>query len=398
MVNRKESVLDLAILGGTPAFEDALHVGKPGFVDRDLFLQKVNAILDREWYTNRGPVLREFEAEVASLTGVKHCIAVCNGTKALEIIIRALGLTGEVIVPAFTFVATAHALFWQGVVPVFCDIEPNSHQIDVNKIEKLITPKTSAILAVHLWGNACDIDALEKLAAKHKLRLVFDASHSFGSTYRGRTIGAFGDAEAVSFHATKMIQAFEGGAILTNNDSLAEKARLMTNFGFVDFDEVSCIGTNGKLSEIHAAMGLTCLKHLQFILECYKQRHETYQKLLDGIPGLRLVSPEVGGNCQYVVVEITHELSNARDLLCQTLQKERVIARRYFYPGCHNMAPYSNFPKSPNVPVTDNVASKVLVLPSGPSVTTTDVEIVVSIIALAMHGIERISGVLEEVQ
>ena len=395
MGNRKESIQDLAILGGSPAFANALHVGKPRLVDRDLFLQKVNGILDREWYTNSGPVLREFEEEVALRASVKHCIAVCNGTKALEITIRALGLTGEVIVPAFTFVATAHALYWQGVVPVFCDIEPDAHQIDVERIEKLITPRTSAILAVHLWGNACDIDELEKLAEKHNLRLVFDASHSFGTTYKGRTVGTFGDAEAVSFHATKMIQTFEGGAILTNSDSLAEKSRLMTNFGFVDYDEVGCIGTNGKLSEIHAAMGLTCLKHLQPILESYKQRHECYQELLKDIPRIRLVPHKPGGNHQYVVIEITHDLPKARDLLCRVLQEEGVIARRYFYPGCHNMAPYNSFPTSPDVPITDEIASKVVVLPSGPSVTNSDVEGIAAIIVLAMRDIERLSKNLE---
>jgi len=392
---RKESIQGLAILGGTPAFENALHVGKPSLADRDFFLLKVNAILDRQWYTNSGPELREFEEAVASFTGVRHCISVCNGTKALEIAIRALGLTGEVIVPAFTFVATVHALYWQGIVPVFCDIERNAHQIDVEKIEKLITPRTSAILAVHLWGNACDIDALEQLAEKHKLRLVFDASHSFGATYNGRSIGRFGDAEAVSFHATKMIQTFEGGAILTNNDELANRARTMTNFGFVDYDEVSYIGTNGKLSEIHAAMGLACLKYLQPTMESYKQRYECYRDCLGGVHGLRMLPRKPGGNYQYVVFEVTHDLPNARDLLCKVLKEEGVIARRYFYPGCHNMAPYNSFPASPDVPVTDEVASKVVVLPSGPSVTNSDIETIASIIILAMQNMERIANNLK---
>jgi dTDP-4-amino-4,6-dideoxygalactose transaminase len=317
----KLSLSDLAYFGGTPTFPEPLHVGKPYLYDRTYFLDEVENILDSRYYTNGGPVLSRFEDSVASLTGVKHCVAVCNGTKALEISARALNLTGEVIIPAFTFIATAHALYWQGIKPVFCDIEADTHQIDTSKIESLITPSTTGILAVHLWGSPCNVDALENIAKTHNLKLLFDASHSFGTTYKNRAVGGFGNAEAVSFHATKLVNTFEGGAILTNDDSLAERARLLTNFGFTDYDKVSSIGTNGKLSEIHAAMGLACLRRIELILSANNQRYMLYKKLLKNVDGVRLVTQLSGSNHQYTVIEVTTDIPNARDILYSVLQK-----------------------------------------------------------------------------
>ena len=171
-------------------------------------------MLDNRWLTNNGPFVREFEGQVARLAGVKHCIATCNGTVALEIAIRAAGLSGEVIVPSFTFIATAHALQWQEITPVFADIDPQTHHLDPRCVEKMITPRTTGIVAVHLWGAPCDIESLSAIASKHGLKLLFDAAHAFGSSYKGRAIGSFGQGEVFSFHATKFINTLEGGRSL----------------------------------------------------------------------------------------------------------------------------------------------------------------------------------------
>ncbi|TAM01379.1 MAG: aminotransferase class I/II-fold pyridoxal phosphate-dependent enzyme, partial [Pusillimonas sp.] len=206
------SEADLAINGAPPAFEKPLHVGRPNIGNREAFLQRVNQILDNQWLTNNGPMVQEFERRIAAHLGVKHCIAMCNGTVALEIAIRALGLEGEVIVPSWTFVATAHALYWQGITPVFADIDPTTHNLDPAAVRRMITPRTTGIIGVHLWGRAAPIDELQTIADEHGLKLLFDAAHAFGSTYKGQTIGRFGACEVLSFHATKSFNTFEGGA------------------------------------------------------------------------------------------------------------------------------------------------------------------------------------------
>src|SRR6266705_51157 len=234
----KDSVENLAIFGGLPAFVEKLHVGRPNIGDRDRLMKRIGNVLDSRWLTNGGPCAQEFEHRIADLVGVKHCIAICNATVALEIAIRALNLSGEVIVPSFTFVATAHALQWQQITPVFCDIDPLTHNINPRKIEHLITPRTSGILAVHLWGRPCAIEELQAIADANGLALLFDAAHAFGCTYGTRKIGGFGRAEVLSFHATKFISAGEGGAVMTNDAALAERMQLMKNFGFAGYDNV----------------------------------------------------------------------------------------------------------------------------------------------------------------
>ena len=213
----KRNLTDLAAFGGAPAFQDPLHVGRPNIGNRARLLERIEDLLSRKWLTNNGPYVQEFENHICEITGAKHCIAMCNGTIALELAIRALELSGEVIVPSFTFIATAHALQWQQITPVFCDINPQSHTIDPNRVEELITPRTSGIIGVHLWGRACDADALEEIAERRNLRLIFDAAHAFACSSGGRMIGNFGEAEVFSFHATKFLNASEGGAVVTNN-------------------------------------------------------------------------------------------------------------------------------------------------------------------------------------
>ncbi len=269
-------------------------------------MERIQRILDSCWLTNHGPYVQEFEMQVAKLVGAKHCIAVCNATIALEILIRAAGLKGEVIVPSFTFIATAHALQWQEIKPVFCDIDPNTHNIDPHQIAQKITPRTSAIIGVHVWGRPCDVDGLQELARRNSLTLLFDAAHAFGCSYKNRMIGNFGLAEVFSFHATKFFNTFEGGAVITNDDDLAEKIRLMKNFGFAGYDNVIHIGTNGKMSEISAAMGLTGLEFLDEFIEVNYRNYRCYLKMLADIPGLHMISYDETekNNYQYIIVEL----------------------------------------------------------------------------------------------
>ena len=280
-----KSINDLAIKGAPPAFSVPLHVGRPNVGNRDALMRRINDMLDRRWFSNHGPFVQEFERKVETLLGVKHCIAICNGTVALEIATRALDFKGEVIVPSFTFIATAHALQWQEITPVFADIDPKTHNLDPASVEKMITPRTTGIMGVHLWGRPCDTAGLQAIADKHGLKLMFDASHAFACSHQGRMIGNFGECEVFSFHATKFFNTFEGGAVVTNNDELAEKIRLMKNFGFSGYDNVIYNGTNGKMTEVCAAMGLTGLESLDEFIKINRRNYHSYRDVLKDVPG-----------------------------------------------------------------------------------------------------------------
>lgn len=374
----KKRVQDLARFGGTPLFDAELPVGRPNIGDRGRLLARFNDMLDRRWLTNQGPMVQEFESALAAFAGVPHCVAVCNATIALELAIRVLGLRGEVIVPSFTFVATAHALAWQGITPVFCDIDPATHNISPEQVERLITPRTTGILGVHLWGRACDVSALQAIAERRGLRLLFDAAHALGCTYSGTTIGGFGDAEVLSFHATKVVNSFEGGAILTRDAAIAQRLRLMRNFGFSGYDKVESIGTNGKMSEACAVMGLTSLESYDHFVEINRGHYELYRAELAGVPGLRVMTygPE-RSNYHYVIVEIDEaEAGISRDRVQEILWAERVLARRYFYPGCHRMEPYRTAAAAPRLAETERLCERVMALPTGTSLAADDVRLV----------------------
>jgi dTDP-4-amino-4,6-dideoxygalactose transaminase len=388
----KKSLGDLAIFGGHPAFAETLHVGRPNVGSKELVLERISDLLDRRWLTNAGPLVRDFEARLAEYLGVRHCVAMCNATVALEIAIRALGMKGEVIVPSFTFVATAHALQWQEITPVFCDIDPRTHTIDPTRVEAMLTPRTSGIIGVHTWGRACDVEALSDIARRHGLRLMFDAAHALGCSARGRRIGSFGQAEVFSFHATKVLNTFEGGAVATNDDNLAAKMRLMKNFGFAGYDEVSYIGTNGKMSEPAAAMGLVGLDSLPGFIAHNRRNHEAYRAGLETVPGIDILPPPAGedSNFHYVVAEIDREAAEIdRDELVELLWAERVLARKYFWPGCHRMEPYRSYYPHARLLLshTEEVAARVVVLPTGTAVSVGQVDELCALLRFAVaHG------------
>ncbi len=377
----------LALLGGPTTFVAALHVGRPNIGDRARFAQRIEVMLDRRWLTNNGAYVRELESRLAGVLGVRHCIAVCNGTTALQIMAKACGLGGEVIMPSFTFVATAHALEWQGVTPVFCDIDPATHNIDPTKVEELITSETSAILGVHVWGRSCDVEALERVAVRHGLSLCFDAAHAFACSSAGRMIGGGGVAEAFSFHATKFFNTLEGGAITTNNDEVAARCRRMRDFGFTGVDRVESLGINGKMNEASAAMGLTNLEALQTFIDANERNHRLYRFGLEGIPGLTLAQYPQGERCnfQYVVMEVDETACGlSRDELQAVLRAENVLARRYFFPGCHRMPPYRDRVLRAPLPETERLAGRTLALPTGTAVSAQDIAAVCRVIRLAL--------------
>lgn len=394
-IKSKNLVSDLAIFGGKPEFSNKLHVGRPHVGNRQELLDRINVILDRYCFTNDGPYVKEFEKNICDFLGVKHCIATCNGTQAMMIAIKALELSGEVITPSFTFIAAPHSLSWLGIKPVFCDIDLHNHTLDPSKIIGKITSETSAIIPVHLWGIPCDTDSLKEISRSYDLKLIYDAAHAFGSSCNGTLIGNFGDAEIFSFHATKFINSFEGGAITTNNDELASKAKLYRNFGFEDLDKSTHIGINAKMTEVCAAMGITSLESLYDLVSINHSNYLHYKDQFNGLPGIKILEyPEYEKcNYQYVVIEIDEELTVlTRDDIKDILWAENILARRYFYPGCHMMECYKSDPllKSTDLPNTEKIAGKVLCLPTGISIRIDDITKICDIIKFTIDHAHEI--------
>jgi dTDP-4-amino-4,6-dideoxygalactose transaminase len=401
MLDNNCNEIDLAIFTKKPFFDTPLHVGRPNIGNREIFITRVNEMLDRNWLSNNGPFVLQFEAHLANYLQVKHCIVTCNATIALEIVIRAAGLTGEVLVPSFTFIASAHALKWQEITPVFCDVDLNTHCLDADKIESMITPKTTGILGVHTWGRPCAIEQLTDIAKRHNLKLIFDAAHAFGCAHNGKMIGGFGLAEVFSFHATKFFNTFEGGAITTNDDELAAKIRLMKNFGFAGYDNVIYIGTNGKMTEVSAAMGLTNLESIDNFINININNYQLYHQHLSDIPGVKVIQFDSDDklNYQYVVLEIDENVTGlSRDKIVQCLHAENVLARKYFYPGCHNMEPYhTTQPDSYlHLPETEKLCNRVLLLPTGTFVSESDIRNICKIINLAISHSNQINTILNK--
>lgn len=384
------SKADLAVNGAPPAFDQTLHVGRPNVGDREAFLQRVGQILDNQWLTNNGPMVQEFERRTAEYLGVKHCVAMCNGTIALEIAVRALGLTGEVIVPSWTFVATAHSLYWQGITPVFADIDAATHNLDPEAVRRMITPRTTGIIGVHLWGRAAPVEALQAIADEHGLKLMFDAAHAFGSTHRGQSIGRFGKCEVFSFHATKAFNTMEGGAVTTDDDELAETMRLMRNFGFKGYDNVIHPGTNGKMIEVCAAMGLANFDAFEDIIAVNTRNHHAYREALAGIPGISLLGFDPGerNSHHYVVLEVGEDCPATRNEIIAALHAENILARKYFWPGSHRMQPYRDlFPHAGlMLGQTEAVAEKVIVLPNGTKLPDGAIEVIVALCRTMVKG------------
>lgn len=377
----------LAIFSGNPAFKNPLYVGSP-IVEEEVkknYFKYMKQVFARNCFTNDGPLVRKLEKKIADIHRVKYCVAVCNATLAEILVLKALELQGEAILPAFTFIATAHACLWQGLEPIFCDIDPDNLTIDVRRAESLINKKTSVIIGVHVFGNVCEAEKLNKLARNYGLKLIYDAAHAFRCYFGNKPIGNFGDAEIISFHATKFFSTFEGGAVLTNDSKLDERLRHLRNFGFTGYDRVEFLGINAKMSESSAAMGLASLESIRSRINRLKENHLAYRKNLAAIPGITVVPVGAKGksNYQFCALLVDHKrFGVSRDLLYEILWKENVFARRYFYPGCHRMEPYrSLWPNAyRRLPVTEDISKRILCLPTNLKNPQKDIPLIVEII------------------
>jgi len=341
---------------------------RPMRIDTKDFYCRAERIFEACWFSNGGENVVELERSIAELHHVKHCIAVCNGTVGLQLALKGLALAGEVITTPFSFIATAHAIKWIGLTPVFCDIDPKTLTISPERIAEKITDRTSAILGVHVFGQTCDVDAIDKIAKNNGLKVVYDAAHGFKTSYRGVSIGNFGEAEVLSFHATKLFHTFEGGAILTNNDELANKIRSLKNFGFTGMDQVDHLGTNGKMNEMSAAFGISLLPYVDRAVSSYKEINSNYRRLLGDIEGLSFfdVTDDVSSNGQYIPIFIDEEkFGMSRDQLWTSMWEKGIQTRRYFYPALNMCEPYcSDIDElADSCPVTKKISESVLCLP-----------------------------------
>jgi dTDP-4-amino-4,6-dideoxyglucose len=383
----KREITDLALFGGREAFIRPVHTNQPSAFDRSRLFDRMNWAFDNQWLSNGGPLVREFEDRIAELAGVRNCVATCNATTGLQLLVRAADLSGEVIVPSLTFAATAHAVRWLGLEPVFCDIDPDTGCVDADLVAEAITPRTSAIIGVHLWGRPCAVDRLEKLAADHGIPAFFDAAHAIGCTSEGRAIGRFGAAEVFSFHATKVVSAFEGGAIVTDDDEFADRIRALHNFGkgLTTISEAG--GTNGKMSEPAAAMGLTSLDALDTLIDNNRAAYEAYRDELSDVDGLAFFEydPEERNNFQYVILEVDEATTGLeRDLLLDVLHAENVMALLPIgSPAVHQLEPYRSGP-AVSLPHTERLVARVVSLPGGTTVSREEIRRICSIIRFAV--------------
>ncbi|MCF3122736.1 aminotransferase class I/II-fold pyridoxal phosphate-dependent enzyme [Streptomyces arenae] len=377
---------DLAIFGGVHAFLRPLYVGSPNAVDRDRLFDRLDWALDNQWLSNSGPLAVEFEARTAELAGVRHSVATCNATVALQMLCHALELSGEVIMPSLTFAATAHAARWVGLDPVFVDVDPRTGQLDPALVAEAVGPLTSAILGVHLWGRTCPAPELEKVALDHGLPLFFDAAHAIGCTLDGRPVAAFGSASVFSFHPTKVVAGFEGGAIVTDDDGLAGRLRSLRNFGMGPGAASAAGGTNGKMSEAAAAMALTSLDGFERAVAHNRSNFEAYAAGLDGVAGVRLVPHDASEarNYQYVIIEIDETVTGVdRDLVLAILRAEHIMAKPYFSPACHELEPYRSG-RAFRLPHTERLARRVLALPTGTAVSRESIRRICDVLRLVV--------------
>jgi dTDP-4-amino-4,6-dideoxygalactose transaminase len=372
---------DLAILGAAPAFLTSMPVGQLDFPDWDDYEETFRSIFERQYYTNQGPLVNLLEERLAARLQVRHAICVTNATIGLSMVAEALAVGPRVIIPAFTFIATAQSLLWGGRMPIFCDVDLQSHHLDVVHLERLLKEGADAILAVNLWGGACNVEEIEVLSRKYGVPLYFDSAQAFGSTVGGRPIGGFGEAEVFSFHATKMMSTTEGGCITTNQDDLAERLRnIRSSYGVREVVNVDRTA-NGRMSEAQAAIGLLSLDVADSRITRNRALHDAYKVQLGALPGIKILDPQNvdSSNYQYFICEIDEqEFGLSRDELHLALHAENIVARRYFTPGIHRIPPFSAMLSSSDevVPMTDMLCSRVLQLPLGARLGQVDVNLV----------------------
>jgi len=361
-----------------------IYVTQPFLPPLSEFIPYLEDIWETKWLTNAGPFHEKFEEALVNYLGVPQLALFTNGTIALVTALQTLRITGEVITTPFSFVATTHSLFWNGITPVFVDIDPENFNIDSEKIEAAITPRTSAILAVHCYGNPCDVDRIEHIADTYGLKIIYDAAHAFAVKYRGKSLLNHGDLSILSFHATKVFNTFEGGAIVCSDAKTKQRISYLKNFGFADEVTVMAPGINGKMNEIQAAFGLLQLKYVQEAIKLRCNIDKIYRHSLVDIPGIDCLHEPVNTerNYAYFPILVSEDYSLSRDGLYEKFREENIYVRRYFYPLISDMPMYRGLPSAVagNLPNAKKVASQVLCLPIYPALTCNDQNQVIELI------------------
>jgi dTDP-4-amino-4,6-dideoxygalactose transaminase len=362
-----------------------IYVTQPSLPPLDEFIPYLEKIWESKWLTNDGQFHKRFERELCEYLDVRYCNLFTNGTLALIVALQSLRITGEVITTPYSFVATTHALHWNGIKPVFCDIEESSFNIDPGKIEALITPRTTAILPVHIYGNPCNMEKIEEIANIYGLKVIYDAAHAFGVKKDGRTVLDGGDLTVLSFHATKVFTTFEGGAIIARDEKMKKRIDFLRNFGFAGEVTVVGPGINAKMNEFQAALGVLQLKRIEEDIRKRKEITEIYRAGLNEIKGIKIFSdiPDVSHNYSYFPILIDERVyGKSRDEVYELLKKNDIYTRRYFYPLISHFPTYRSLDSAhpENLPISEKISRQVLCLPIYPDIGIGTVEKIVSII------------------
>jgi len=352
-----------------------IPITKPFLPDFEEYEALLKGIWERNWLTNNGPLVLELEEELRKYLGLEHLLYVTNGTIAIQLGLKALGIKGEVITTPFSYVATTSSIVWEGCQPVFADIDPETLNIDPVRIESVISPRTEAILATHCFGNPCDIEAIENIAKKHGLKVIYDAAHGFGTNYKGKSIFDFGDVATTSFHATKLFHTIEGGAVFFKSKELMDVVGRMRNFGHDGFDKFRGVGINGKNSEFHAAMGLVNLKYMTQILDGRKIQSSNYDNGLNW-SRLRKIKIQPGTEYNHAYYPIIFENEAELIKVKRALEEREIYTRRYFYPSLNTL----HYIENQRTPVSEDIASRILCLPLYYDLTESDQERICAII------------------
>jgi len=366
-------------------FDKPIYVTRPLLPPLEELSKSLQDVWDAQWLANNGAKHKELESKLRDYLKVPRLSLFNNGTIALLVAIKALELTGEVITTPFTFAATAHSISWMGLEPVFVDIDPVTMCIDPNRIEEAITPRTSAIMPVHVFGTPSDVEVIAEIANRYDLKIIYDAAHAFGTELNGTGIGNFGDITMYSFHATKLFNSAEGGALACKNEEMKKKIDLLKNFGIKNEEEVIEVGINGKMNELQAAMGLAVLEHIEEERQKRAIIKQTYIENLKDIPGIKLMPdlPGVRSSYQYCAIRIDEEeFGRSRDYVYEELKKYNVFARKYFHPLCSNYECYKHLPSADpeNLQVANKIGNGVLSMPFYGGLTKEDVETIYEIV------------------
>lgn len=345
------------------------------------YTQYLNGIWERNWLTNNGPLVNELELKLKEYLKVKHMLFLGNGTIAIQIAIKALGLKGEIITTPFSYVATTSSIVWEGCKPVFADIDPHTLNIDPARIEEKITPQTTGILATHVFGNPCDVEAIEAIAKKHGLKVIYDAAHAFAVTVNGRSVFEYGDISTSSFHATKIFHSTEGGAVFATDSELIKEMSFLRNFGHNGPETFAAVGINGKNSEFHAAMGLAVLKHIDALLAARKTQAATYDEALKGLR-VQKQTIHAGAQWNYSYYPVIFESEELLLRSMEELNANWIYPRRYFYPSLSTL----HYVERCETPVSDSISKRVLCLPMYHSLKKEDIYFIARLLLRAQNN------------